>query len=862
MPKTEKSVAPINLAKYTAYVNDTDPNSRYFNLGEVPDVLAGGKNAFLINGSKELNPTTDVKIEIIDSQGNTIFLQPIKNYQEGLARVISIEIYEDTPAGQATLTIMGELRRTADGVPVPPGWVGKYNVKYTKPFTVHPTAINSTKVRLYNRPDISVSELLIPYYTPTTASFVTLSGSGVLRDVKTSVFPNLPVSQQRPDLAPINTIDSFYLGNFPYSFVRDMEGGTVLAPAYNYTGSIIRVFNSGSLQLSTGSLSGFAITPTPISLSYQPGSSFGGTALTKSYAEVTLSKLTTFSGDIARARVYAKSQEVGAIYQLIADHPLTGLNLMLTASLQTGQQGIPFGVFGDSTILSNYWQGGTCDSQHGYAVSPLTMSLASNRIIEGVYNSGSAFAYLDTTGSLNPAYFFGLSSPLNFTGQMEYTFIGTLACYKSDPNFDAKCEVYLSGSAFATNNPLGTLVQTFDCSSGQNYVVFDKGMFNFNALGDGTADLNFVVYGGQWHFADIEIDSAEETGFNPDEVTIIAPLTGRRFETLTFKAELLDPNSNILPILIESAPKFFDGGNIVLKGDDHRIEGEMKIIPSGANPALTSIRMTTAGYIDTLLNPTSGSAIFIGSGSIFNANTPFFVGTDLSGSAQISLGDKLWGYTDPITKQFVLKIAGTIIIGSGSSFTDVRTLLPHQLRDVNYDRVQGNVLSMKDVRGTYAVTAGDWNSQIARMGNYTRGVDGYVPHAPVSVPGVIQTIDPFTTGSLILYASQSIALAANQQIYNNTLYGDMNVGLVEGGIVSGMYLMTYVLEVITSWDGFLTGSSQELNNGSNIYITQQGSFSPDPILKYPLFVPLIRTSNTLYVSLKLTVTTTPQPVAQ
>lgn len=188
MPKTEKSVAPINLAKYTAYVNDTDPNSRYFNLGEVPDVLAGGKNAFLINGSKELNPTTDVKIEIIDSQGNTIFLQPIKNYQEGLARVISIEIYEDTPAGQATLTIMGELRRTADGVPVPPGWVGKYNVKYTKPFTVHPTAINSTKVRLYNRPDISVSELLIPYYTPTTASFVTLSGSGVLRDVKTSVF--------------------------------------------------------------------------------------------------------------------------------------------------------------------------------------------------------------------------------------------------------------------------------------------------------------------------------------------------------------------------------------------------------------------------------------------------------------------------------------------------------------------------------------------------------------------------------------------------------------------------------------------------------------------------------------------------
>src|SRR5574338_535150 len=103
-------VHKYNLRQYQMLVEDTDPNSRYFRITQFQDTLTAGRNAFLINGSPELNPSTDVKVELIDSNGNSVFLAPIKNYVEGLARVVSIEIYEDTAPGPAELVIMGELR--------------------------------------------------------------------------------------------------------------------------------------------------------------------------------------------------------------------------------------------------------------------------------------------------------------------------------------------------------------------------------------------------------------------------------------------------------------------------------------------------------------------------------------------------------------------------------------------------------------------------------------------------------------------------------------------------------------------------------------------------------------------------------
>mgnify|MGYP003349472943 CR=1 FL=1 len=66
MSKIQKKAPLQRLSNYQTFLVDTDPNSKYFKLSEIPDHLTSGKNAFLIEGTPYLKPTTDVKIEILD----------------------------------------------------------------------------------------------------------------------------------------------------------------------------------------------------------------------------------------------------------------------------------------------------------------------------------------------------------------------------------------------------------------------------------------------------------------------------------------------------------------------------------------------------------------------------------------------------------------------------------------------------------------------------------------------------------------------------------------------------------------------------------------------------------------------------
>lgn len=175
MAKLKKTIQKQNLDLYQTWIVDNDPSSRYFRLNQLPDVLTAGKNAFLINGSPELEPTTEVKIEILDSAGNPLFIQPIRNYAEGLARVISVEVYEDTPAGPATLTILGHLRYDATGTLPPDEFAKAYNVKWSKQILIAPSKPNVSPIRLYEIPTLSVSEVLVPFLSSSTPAPTTVA---------------------------------------------------------------------------------------------------------------------------------------------------------------------------------------------------------------------------------------------------------------------------------------------------------------------------------------------------------------------------------------------------------------------------------------------------------------------------------------------------------------------------------------------------------------------------------------------------------------------------------------------------------------------------------------------------------------
>ena len=178
MPKIKNYRQKQNLQQYKVLIQDTETNSRFFRLRESRDILHAGKNAFLIAGSEYLIDDTDVLVEILDANGDPIYLHPIENYAEGKARIVSIEVYEDTPPGPAVLTILGEAAYTADGKSVPAEWKGKYNVKFTKILTVDPLRINDTKIRVYSPPTLEVSELLATFRKATPGADTYLSGSG------------------------------------------------------------------------------------------------------------------------------------------------------------------------------------------------------------------------------------------------------------------------------------------------------------------------------------------------------------------------------------------------------------------------------------------------------------------------------------------------------------------------------------------------------------------------------------------------------------------------------------------------------------------------------------------------------------
>ena len=204
MAVIKKTLFPKNLDKFAVLVNDTQSDSKYFKITELPDTFTGGKNAFLIAGSEYLVPDTRIQIELKDSAGNIIYHEPgeglisssingesfVTEYYEGVSKVVAVYIYPDTAYGPCTLTILGELSEYEDGngilTPVPFDWENKYNVKWQRQINVNPSLANTTKIRFYQRPTVTISELLEPIYRIESGSKVNSGVSQSFADIKIS----------------------------------------------------------------------------------------------------------------------------------------------------------------------------------------------------------------------------------------------------------------------------------------------------------------------------------------------------------------------------------------------------------------------------------------------------------------------------------------------------------------------------------------------------------------------------------------------------------------------------------------------------------------------------------------------------
>jgi hypothetical protein len=634
------------LTSFGTFLVDTNPNSTYFKITEFKDTFTGGKNGFLIEGSEHLMESTEIKIQILDVNGNPIYYEPgngVPEYYEGTSKLVAVYVYEDTPIGTAKITVLGELKTYIDegGVvlPIPEEWKNVYNVKWEKEFKVNRLLSNEDKVRFYRRPEVTITEIVKPIFNNVT-TIVVQTGS-------------LSGQAQAPRLG--ESINDY---NAPTTYLLEIEdstnwtgsivGNSINVPALGYNAVVDSVINNKQVlvrnpyteasSLGSSIVANFLDEGYTASFNYIEGVNNLKTALTGSFAKIVLSDLTTFVGDVSRVKIFRKSQSDLADYQFIQEIRLESNEILRDLESQVKNEEF-YGIF-DTSNFKNYWI---------TASNNITTAFNQNYLYNSVKLDSIDSNYFHTTASLG------------VTKNIEYTLTFNTRIGTSAVNPNNYIRAFLSGSKNSSVNGSPTIVQVekniVTVTSDNSLLQKNQITANFKAEESNNTKLYFEVKGNDWYISDVSLRASQETAYSPDEITFIqtVPRTLPE-ETFDYRFEFYDINNNYIPVLVEES-KTFNGGNI------QRIQKGLVFTPrslqfqfdSGSQP----VPPTVVGFTVTK-NLLTGSVTYTSQSFDFDGN-------ELSGSDYTAsfTGQRYPGLLSDITSD-----APTMTVGN---FTGSRT---------------------------------------------------------------------------------------------------------------------------------------------------------------------------------------------
>ncbi len=466
-----------------AQITDTSLNSDYFNVTELSDTFSGGKNAFLIAGSELLQPNTEVKVQIRDSAGTVLYCEfsdgSPDEYYEGISKVVAVYVYPtETSFGPAIITLVGQIRDTLD------------IVKWQRTINIDPSLPNTTRVRFYKRPIVSIVEELSPIY------------------------------------------------------------------AFDATGSKV------------------------------------ASLVTQSFANIKVSQLDTFAGDVKRVKVYRTSEGDISDYDLIQDILVESKELLTTTTLSGSVVG-QAGLFTSET-LQKLWNTGS-----------LNAALTSSKIDNGLRlrNNG----YLTYTSSLN------------LTNGNTYE-LGIDAFYSSSTNSDMG--IYISGSQNGTKliGTLNGIVPTKNLEDQVFTFTLDKA--------EPTASLYLSQSQSEWHVGNISLKLSEDSAFSPSEISFVTSMpTVLGNETYNFKFEFYDVNNNYVPVAVTQSA-LFTGGNNNIGGTLILISGST----SASNASILALSQSVSGTIGNVTGSISQSFFTASAFSASLQSSSLFISSSISGT--------------------------------------------------------------------------------------------------------------------------------------------------------------------------------------------------------------------------------------
>ena len=237
--RLRKRIDYVGLKDLGAGIQDTSATSdRYFNVVEFPTTLTGGKNLFKLKTSANtLVKDSKIHIEVLDSNGNPIYYEPINYIEADGTRVVSIYIYPDTPYGSATVYLAGRARINEDGRSLrysrdvnDKDYLNYPNVIWSRTVTVAPERLNSTEIIFTKKPILTLTEVVQPYLQPVNLTNVATQSMGIgtctIKPKPTSISTVTNTISIGPGMTAATAIQGAATRNSPPSYY-----GAQIAPA-------------------------------------------------------------------------------------------------------------------------------------------------------------------------------------------------------------------------------------------------------------------------------------------------------------------------------------------------------------------------------------------------------------------------------------------------------------------------------------------------------------------------------------------------------------------------------------------------------------------------------------------------------
>ena len=613
-----------NLGSYKVFIEDGDPNSLYFNVTELEQTLTGGKNSFLFEGSPYLKKGSKVRFEALDVEGNTLYIEPGvqagKTFKDGTSIVMAVHIYDDTPIGIGSLQITAELDRYIDDNGseriIPDEFKDRPNVRWTQTFKINPKIPNKTELRFFKRPTFTVSEIEKPLIIKDD---MTLSKSGSIIGI-----PEIPPtgSDFSTWTAPSKYRIKLQEGN---KFTQSMdENTTLVVPSLGYSSSVLEVLNEDEMLVRKPYLINNIVNEfTPVSYSMdfesiEDASIDSGSNITASYAEIRLENLATFTGDVARIKIFRKSRNDLGDFQVVQENKLDSTELLRDFTVPK-RTVINYGKLRKENIVSDegdiyYTTSSGVLIHNKHLINAL--DIGANQSIE---SNGTIGEFEIVSGS---EYSFNYTSRYSGSGETSDT--------------DSLRFLLVTSSNNTTNVLITT--QSIDILSGSTDLNpfgisnHEKVVKNFDALVSGKCQIrveaNTDTSTGRFLFSKLSLKNAEESSYSPDEYTAIVDIPRKNpTEQFDFRVEFYDINNNFIPIKVEQSVPFTKGNtsrilstavNVSASGISDA--GDVLNVDDSGNVNITSttIGTSTISNITGIGNPTSFSQ------SIDTQNTTLF----------------------------------------------------------------------------------------------------------------------------------------------------------------------------------------------------------------------------------------------